>query len=99
MIIYSISEFDQRMRCQSSDYYASLNGVCNYIMAKSPIDNKMTVYDRGIAGLYDINPDNLKYLIEQNKINEMNVMFSITSDFFVTRIKTTLALSTIKVKD
>ena len=99
MIIYCITVIDQKLRHHSSNYHATLAGVCNYIMSKYPIDNKLTVYDSDTAGQYDINSGNLNYLIEQSKKNDQAAMFSITSDFFVAQIKTTFTLSTIKVKD
>lgn len=99
MFIYSITEFVNNMTKLSTNYYATLEGVCEYLKAKQPIDNKMTVRDRETAGQYDISPANLKYLLDQSSKNNFAAKFDITADFTIAQFVIIFTLSIIKVND
>ena len=99
MIIYCITEWDSNMSNSYSKYFATLQGCCDYLKTKDPIDNKLSVYDRDTAGYYDINPGNLKFLLDKSQKNNSNAMFRIRTDFTVLPFTTAYTLSIIKVND
>ena len=81
-------------------YFANLESLTNYIKNLCPIDNKFRSADAATSGTYDINPGNIKYIIEKTKEtcgdNYAAAIF-IDVDFVLNIVTTEYLISTINV--
>ena len=97
--IYCLTEWNDKMQQVGCEYFMSLNGVVNNLIAKNAIDNKFTVRDREIAGDYDITVENIRNVFEACERNNMAASFAINQDFGFYAVETRYTLSTINVND
>lgn len=98
--IYCITEWNSDMEQTNSKMFMTLKGVAKWLTtAKTPIDNQLNVYDREIAGAYDITADNLRTILTASQKNGCAAFFSIAQDFVLKIIETRFTLSTIDMED
>lgn len=97
--IYCLTEFNNRVEQQGCEMFMTLEGVAKWLTEKKPIDNKMSVMDRELAGDYDITSKNLETIMTECKKQNMAASFTVSRDFFVQDIETRYTLSTIDVHE
>ena len=99
MKIYCLTEWDSHMKQANIELFMSMSGVANWLTKKNPINNQFHLCDRAIEGDYDINVENLMYVLSASERNNMGAAFTIKQDFFIQTIETRFTLSTVNVND
>jgi len=99
--IFCLTKWDSDMNLMGNKLFMTIEGVTKYLTEQKPIDNKIKVTDRDIAGDYDITADNLRYIFNETKKHGSHYAprFSFEQDFVLYTAKTEFGLSTIEVED
>lgn len=96
MKIYALSEFGNGI----CGHFADLAALTKYLAEIKPIDNKFVSLDSGTAGEYELNEDNLNYIIEQTNLtcgNNYAASIFIDVDIIINTVRTQYLISTIDV--
>lgn len=99
--VFCLTKWDSDLNLMSKMFFTTLEGVTEWLTEQKPIDNKIKVTDRDIAGDYDITADNIRTIFNAAKAHGSHyaARFSFETDFLFGSIKTEIGLSTVKVED